>query len=364
MNALIIWNGVASAQVSGGDNYTANLINLSEIKKDIILSKNAEKLIQRNANAQLYHTLKKSPKNILSLLLTYLIRAIQSLSLIKKLNKNYDIAVSSTPFFYDVLPIIFSKAKNKAVIIFHTLPERKSSNFSTALRFLLANIEQKMSYFLIRNNFDTIIAGNPVVKKELSRYFANQKIIVTNASINTSRIDKVKAVKEKNLACFAGRIVSQKGVFDLIEIMRGISEKYPKLRLVMMGDGPEKGELSARIKKAGIKSIQIAGFVSEEEKIRILKRSKFFFFPSYEEGWGIALAEALYCNCVCICYELPHYKHLFNNYPIYVKLGDKTDFIAKAVGSFNKTPNKNQKEFVKRYDDKQVIKEILSKLEN
>ena len=34
-----------------------------------------------------------------------------------------------------------------------------------------------------------------------------------------------------------------------------------------------------------------------------MKRSGFFFFPSYEEGWGIALAEALYCGCKAVCFK-------------------------------------------------------------
>ena len=49
-----------------------------------------------------------------------------------------------------------------------------------------------------------------------------------------------------------------------------------------------------------------------------------------EEGWGIALAEALYCECRCLCYELPHYRSIFAEFPVYTRIGDPKDF-ARAL---------------------------------
>jgi glycosyltransferase involved in cell wall biosynthesis len=107
-------------------------------------------------------------------------------------------------------------------------------------------------------------------------------------------------------------------------------------------------------------NIQLAGFVSEEEKISLLKRSQFFFFPSYEEGWGIALAEALYCECRCLCYELPHYRSIFGEFPVYARLGDPAEFIHAFRQSGAVSPE--QKKFLSQYDDPLVVQQLAGHL--
>ncbi|MEI9959687.1 MAG: glycosyltransferase [Limisphaerales bacterium] len=107
-------------------------------------------------------------------------------------------------------------------------------------------------------------------------------------------------------------------------------------------------------------NIQLAGFVSEEEKFLLLKKSKYFFFPSYEEGWGIALAEALYCECRCICYELPYYRSVFGDFPAYARLGDPNDFLRAFRQSGEVAAG--QKDFMRQYDDPFVVQQLVEHL--
>jgi len=108
-------------------------------------------------------------------------------------------------------------------------------------------------------------------------------------------------------------------------------------------------------------NIQLAGFVSEEEKLLLLRNQNTFFFPSYEEGWGIALAEALYCECRCICYELPHYRSIFGDFPIYARLGDADDFTRAFQQSGEVSyPNKKIHAPVRRPTDRPATREHLA----
>ena len=38
-----------------------------------------------------------------------------------------------------------------------------------------------------------------------------------------------------------------------------------------------------------------------------MKSSKLFIFPSYEEGWGISITEAMACGLAVVCYDLKAY---------------------------------------------------------
>jgi glycosyltransferase involved in cell wall biosynthesis len=128
----------------------------------------------------------------------------------------------------------------------------------------------------------------------------------------------------------------------------------------MVGTGPERDFFVSEMQRLKLTNIQLAGFISEEEKIVLLKKSACFFFPSYEEGWGIALAEALYCECRCLCYQLPHYQSIFDDFPAYVRLGDPEDFIRvfHQCGSIAS----GQQQFMRQYDDPHVARQLAGHL--
>jgi glycosyltransferase involved in cell wall biosynthesis len=95
-----------------------------------------------------------------------------------------------------------------------------------------------------------------------------------------------------------------------------------------------------------------------------MKKAKFFIFPSREEGWGIALAEAMYCECLSFCYELPHYRGLFGNYPEYVKLDDSKDLGRRLIEKYTTEPKPDQKKFIRQYDDEVVVESVLRQIDD
>jgi glycosyltransferase involved in cell wall biosynthesis len=56
-----------------------------------------------------------------------------------------------------------------------------------------------------------------------------------------------------------------------------------------------------------------------------------FVSPSVEEGWGIAVGEALIAGVPSVVYELPAYSH-FGDLPLLAPLGDIEGFVDTVVG--------------------------------
>lgn len=360
---LLAWNGMESDQVSGGDLYTSKLVKFSKEHFDIILSENAKKIIKKSKNNNLFVTDENSARDNIGLINLYFSRIRKSINIIKTNKRDYNLGLSSSPFIYDLLPIIFSKSDKKAVILFHIIPKRKGVNLSNKIRFILAKLEQKISFYLINKYFDTIFVGNKEVEKEVKKIIQNKHVFIADAGIETKFIDKVKEQKkDENLGIFVGRLTVQKGILDLVDIAKEIEKENPRFKLIVIGDGPDKKQLLDKIEREKTKSVRLMGFIDKEKKYEFMKKAKFFLFPSYEEGWGIALAEALYCNCLCFCYELPYYQSVFSNYPIYVKLGDKKEFTKKLLEKYKSKTKNEQKKFIKQYDDKIVIKKVLKNI--
>lgn len=90
----------------------------------------------------------------------------------------------------------------------------------------------------------------------------------------------------------AGRVVKRKGYDYLIRAMKGLNEK---IHLIIVGDGPELGPLSALARELGLeKRVRLLGYVErEEDKYGYYGACDMFVLSSVHEGMGIVVQEAM-----------------------------------------------------------------------
>lgn len=362
LSLFIALNGSLASKgqtVGGGDMVLFKFIRLSNTQPDVLIPKCAQDFVA--TQGRLFLTLSHRRLTLFRILTLFFIRTLQGIWWACQNQRVYDVALAASPFSVDVIPVWFWKARRKGAVVYHLIPKRKAVNFPTRVRFGLAAVEQKIMIGILRRACDFIVAGNEFTKHQLEQRMPGKPIYILPAGFDAATIDRVATPpKDPNLGCFVGRLVSQKGIFDLLKVMVELGRSHPEFRLVMAGTGPERDFLVAEIQRLNLTNIQLAGFVSEEEKVVLLKKSKYFFFPSYEEGWGIALAEALYCECRCLCYELPHYRSIFGDFPVYAKLGDVDDFVRAFRQSGEVSPE--QKQFMRQYDDPLVTRQLVGHL--
>lgn len=89
-----------------------------------------------------------------------------------------------------------------------------------------------------------------------------------------------------------GRMVPVKGLAILLKAVAHMSSISRPLRVLLVGDGPERPELEALAERLGIRdSIEFVGFASEPRFF--LAEMDVFVLPSLNEGVPMALLEAL-----------------------------------------------------------------------
>lgn len=362
---LLLWNGMTSKQVSGGDIYIKQVVEHSKDSFDVIQSNHSKNLIESKNTQTVLNTGSSEPTSNIGIVLTYLKRGISSFFFVGKLQEkdnNYAFVLASSPFICDLLPALRMKHAHRAVILFHLIPDRSAKSLSMKIRFALAKLEQKIALSIIKKHFDSVLVGNSEVKAAVEKLMPGKKLIIAHAGIDTSAFPGKGVKKNPNLGLFIGRLTSQKGVLDLVDIVADILKKQPEFRLEIIGDGPHRHLLEEKMQLAGMKAITILGFVDNTIKYQKLAEATFFLFPSYEEGWGIALAEGLYAECKSVCYELDHYQNIFGDYPTYVPIGDKAAFSKAVLTSYDHAPVKGQKKFIEQYDYAAVVTDVVSRI--
>jgi glycosyltransferase involved in cell wall biosynthesis len=96
---------------------------------------------------------------------------------------------------------------------------------------------------------------------------------------------------QDKLAIFVGRLVDTKRVCDLVEAVRLLSDQAGLLRVVIVGDGPERSALEAQVLQAKLTdSVQFLG--TRRDVTDLLRAADLFVFPSEMEGLSNAMIEA------------------------------------------------------------------------
>ncbi len=124
------------------------------------------------------------------------------------------------------------------------------------------------------------------------------KIVIIPNGIDLELIKKVKPSKEKFDAIYVGRLVKDKNVDVLLEAIALVRRKKPKIRVAIVGDGPERKYLESLAEKLNVKkNVKFFGFVERyEDVISLMKSSKVFVLPSTREGFSIVSLEAMACG--------------------------------------------------------------------
>jgi len=101
----------------------------------------------------------------------------------------------------------------------------------------------------------------------------------------------------------AGSLVEWKGFSDLILAMIELT-KTRKARLLILGDGPQRSDLEALIKKLDLsQTVKLLGFV--DNPLKYFRHANIFVLSSHVEGLPNVLVEAMMCGCTPVATNCP-----------------------------------------------------------
>jgi glycosyltransferase involved in cell wall biosynthesis len=151
---------------------------------------------------------------------------------------------------------------------------------------------------------DRIVAISEMVKQDLIKSFGlpSDKI---ETIYNPCDVDRIKTYYtappsfEFDEECFyfvtAGRLVRQKGQWDLLKSFSILAKKCESARLIILGTGELEGELKELARKLGIEDKTFfLGFQSNP--YAYMKKCNAFVLTSLHEGLGNVILEAMACD--------------------------------------------------------------------
>ncbi len=169
----------------------------------------------------------------------------------------------------------------------------------------------------IREGADAFIAMTETAKKTLmAEGVPEDKIYVVLCGVNLEKFRPLpkdqNLLKELNLSgedfvvLFVGRITYEKGIYDLVDAAKILSEdsilKSQPLKFILVGKGPEEKNLQKLITKLSLENqVKIAGYIPHSKlshwySLADLVVAPSIPLPSWQEQFGHVLAESLACG--------------------------------------------------------------------
>ncbi len=105
---------------------------------------------------------------------------------------------------------------------------------------------------------------------------------------------------------YLGRLKRYKRVDLPIRALAAVVQEGLDCRMVVAGKGEDRPRLEGLVRELGLEDrVRFAGFVGEEEKLDLFRRSWVHVFTSPKEGWGIANLEAAACGTPTVASDAP-----------------------------------------------------------
>lgn len=227
-----------------------------------------------------------------------------------KIEKNYDIVISNN--FYG---LGCYSPKVKSFNIYHSthagyadaLRGRVSGTDHRNLKYLFGHLGDRLS-----GRGKSIIAVSSSVKDELERYYGFKNVSIVNHGIDTDfyrRIDDVKSLRCKwdipddvFTGIFVGRWETGKG----IDIIEDVIKLHPYITWLLVTGNSE-------CPLTGYNNVKVIHDADKDALRELYSLSDFMFSPSYYEGFGLAVIEAMSCGLPVICTETGVAKELLKS---------------------------------------------------
>ena len=142
---------------------------------------------------------------------------------------------------------------------------------------------------------------------------------------------------------YLGRLKRYKGVDLVLEALARLRAAGPdEARLLVAGKGDDEARLRQRTSELGLDdAVSFLGYVSEEEKRTLFRRSWVHLLTSPKEGWGITVLEAAACGTPTVASDAPGLRDSVRDgvTGLLVPHGD-VDALAAAIGGLLRDPDR------------------------
>lgn len=179
----------------------------------------------------------------------------------------------------------------------------KEVNFIAALYVYLS---EKLIKSVYRNTMIAVVSESTRREMEIIGFPQHQLPFVRNCVEHNLYKPTGGEKSPTPLIGTLGRLKKYKSIDHLLNALVRVRKEIPGVKLCIVGEGDDRPRLERIVHELDLHGVvSFAGFVSNEEKVRLVQEMWFVVNPSSKEGWGLTVLEANACGTPCIASDVP-----------------------------------------------------------
>ena len=233
-----------------------------------------------------------------------------------------EVVITVSDYFCDVVPALLMKRRSgtRWIAWIHHKERKPAERPGNRVVNEITWRMQEWSYRQIARHADQAWvldsdAGDEIALRLKACGMQPERIRKMRNGIDLDALAKIPEPEKKTDAVMIG-VRPNKGAFDIVPIWKEVQRLRPGTTLRLMGGMAGEGPVLEQIRREGLSDvIEIFrpenGWLPSEAFFAKVKEARVFFAPSREEGWGIALCEAMACGLPVVAYDLPVYRRVY-----------------------------------------------------
>jgi glycogen(starch) synthase len=147
----------------------------------------------------------------------------------------------------------------------------------------------------------TRFSHNICCSQAVQAHIPGRSVVIPNTYRSNVFKEYSDVIKDLDIV-FVGRLVSDKGVTDLIDALGQLGQAGFRPRLSIVGDGPERPAIFTRVEELGLgEQVAFIGTKVGSDLARFVARHRVMAVPSrWAEPFGIVALEGIACGCVVV----------------------------------------------------------------
>lgn len=108
-------------------------------------------------------------------------------------------------------------------------------------------------------------------------------------------------VEPRPVLLHVGQLIGRKGIDLLLEACGLLQARGRTFSLVLVGEGPDRTRLQARVEQLGLRHVHFYGSVPPSQMPAVYRSADALVFPTMEDVWGLVVNEALWSGTPVLC---------------------------------------------------------------
>ena len=250
-------------------------------------------------------------------------------------NHRYDLCIIRTISSY---AFVSGFLRACSLIRYRTIITAETGGENDEISYLSGVPFSKVIVFYMRKNDFFNCNNSENARHFLELGFPQNRITKIYNGVDTREYSNCLYPEKITTFLFLAELNREKGVRELLDAFVLVRCYYPEVKLIIGGYGDEEKFIRNYIRTNNLKgAVNFVGYVTREQKRAFYEKGDCFVFPSYSEGFGLVVAEAVSYKRVVITTQVGDLPSILGNKVFYCRERDCRDLAEKmkdAIDSY------------------------------